>query len=284
MEIVSVDSMAVYRGMDIGTATPSASEQALVSHHLIDILDPWEECTVGLFAREAARAEAGIAERGGLPLFVGGTGLYHRAVIDELEIPGQHPEVRERLEAEAAELGTAALFERLSALDPMAASRMEPGNQRRIVRALEVIEGEGRPFSAFGPGLDAYAAARVVQIGVDPGDAALRERIGARVAGWVEAGLIDEVRALSELDRPLSRTAAQAIGYAELLAHLRGELGLDEALERTTTRSWQLAKRQRSWFRRDPRVRWTVEVEQAAELAASALAGLRQESEVRQWG
>ena len=250
-EIVSLDSMQVYRGMDIGTATPTAAEQAEVPHHLIDLVDPSEEYAVAELQERAAAVIDEIRGRGGVPVLVGGTGLYARAVIDRLQIPGRYPEVRAELEAEP---DTAALHRRLVELDPVAAGRMEPSNRRRIVRALEVTAGSGRLFSSYGPGLDHYPSTPFVQLGLRWDRESLDERIAARYERQLADGFLDEVRSLAE--RPISRTASQALGYKELLRHVRGEMTLDEALDLAVVRTRRFARRQERWFRRDPRVHW----------------------------
>ena len=252
VELVSVDSMQVYRGMDIGTAKPTAEERAEVPHHLIDIADPDEDFTVARFQRAANEVIAGIETRGHRALLVGGTGLYLRAVIDGLSIPGRYPEVVDELGGTA----TTVLHDRLLELDPVAAARMEPGNRRRIVRALEVTVGSGRPFSSYGPGLEAYPPTRFRLVGVTLPPAVVSGRIAARYRQQLADGFVDEVRRLAVRERGLSRTAGQALGYRELLAHLRGDCSLDEALEEAVRRTRQFARRQRAWFRRDPRIEW----------------------------
>jgi tRNA dimethylallyltransferase len=252
-EIVSVDSMQVYRGMDIGTAKPTSVEQAEVPHHLIDVLDPWEDGAVAWFQREAHAAIADVEARGRRALLVGGTGLYVQAVVDSLEIPGQHLDVRAELEAQP---DTAALHQRLAALDPLAASRMEPGNRRRILRALEVTVGSGRPFSSYGPGLDAHPPTPFRLVGLARPADDVAAAIEARYAEQMAAGFLDEVRSLRDHPRGLSRTARQALGYRELLGHLAGERPLHEALDLAIRRTRQFARRQRSWFRRDERIVW----------------------------
>ena len=254
VEIVSVDSMQVYRGMDIGTASPSREERAAVPHHLIDVCDPSEEFTVARFRDLLDEALLGIGRRGHRALLVGGTGLYHRCAVDGLELAGGNDAVRARLEGEASDLGVEELHRRLASLDPVAAGRMEPTNLRRVVRALEVIEVTGRPFSSFGDGLDRYPPTPVAQIGLRWERAALAERIEARVHAMIDSGFVDEVIAL--LDASPSRTAMQALGYAEIAAHLRGECSLDEAIDATVLHTRQFAVRQERWFRRDPRIRW----------------------------
>ena len=253
-ELLSIDSMQVYRGMDIGTAKPSPAERARVPHHLLDLVDPACDFTVAEFQREYRLAVAAIAERGTRAILVGGTGLYHRAVVDDLDLPGEWPAIRSGLLAEADLLGLAPLYARLAARDPLAASKIEPTNTRRIVRALEVCEGSGRLFSSFGPGLEVYPPSPIVQIGLRWDRDVLAARIEQRVHAMLDAGLVDEVRALREAG--LSRTAAQALGYKEILAHLDGGRPLSESVEQIVVRTRQFSVRQLRWFQRDPRVRW----------------------------
>jgi tRNA dimethylallyltransferase len=252
-ELVSVDSMQVYRGMDIGTAKPTAAERADVPHHLLDLLDPWDEATVKWFQEVAQAAIADIEGRDRRALLVGGTALYVQAVVDDLDIPGQYTDVRGELEAEG---DTRELHARLAELDPVAASRMEPTNRRRILRALEVTLGSGRAFSSYGPGLDVHPPTAFTMVGVRRTSDDLRARIAARFAEQMAAGFLDEVRALAADDRGLSRTARQALGYKELLEHLDGQATLDEAVELATRRTARFARRQWAWFRRDPRISW----------------------------
>jgi tRNA dimethylallyltransferase len=256
LELVSVDSMQVYRGMDIGTAKPSPAEREEIPHHLLDLVDPWETFSVARYAAAARAAIAGIEARGHRALLVGGTGLYFQAVVDGLEVPGEWPEVRAELEAEAVTAGAAALHRRLAALDPAAAARMEPSNRRRIVRALEVTVGSGRPFSSFGPGVGAYPPTRFGLFGVSLPREVVDARVVQRFDAQMEAGWLDEVRALANLPRPLSRTARQALGYRELLAHLDGRCPLAEARTEAIRRTRAFARRQRAWFRRDARIAW----------------------------
>ena len=253
IEIVSVDSMQVYRGMDVGTAKPTLEERAAVPHHMIDVADPWEDYTVARFAREARRAITAVDARGHRALLVGGTGLYLRSVVDDLDVPGRYPKARAEIEAET---DTAALHRRLADLDPVAAGRMEPTNRRRVVRALEVTVGSGRPFSSYGPGLEVYPASRFHLVGVALAHDVVADRIGARYRRQMADGFLDETRRLLAGPRGLSRTARQALGYRELIAHLEGDLGLGEALELAIRRTRRFARRQASWFRRDPRIRW----------------------------
>ena len=266
-EIVAVDAMQVYRGMDIGTAKPTPSDRASVVHHCLDLADPDEEMSVTEFRRAYDAAIAAIGARPpARALLVAGTGLYLTAAVDRLELPGIWPDVRATLEQEP---DTAALYDRLKGLDPAAASRIDPGNRRRIVRALEVSIGSGQPFSSFGPGVAAFPPTDIVQFGIRWPRAALGERIERRVQAMMAAGLLDEVARLAA--HGLSPTARQALGYKELLDHLDGLVSLDEAVGEIVTRTRRFATRQERWFRRDPRVRW-IDVDPAA---ADPLADVR---------
>lgn len=256
-EVVSADAMLVYRGMDIGTAKPTLEERAWLPHHLVDLVDPGEEFSVARFQPLARSAIADVLDRGRLPLLVGGSGLYFHAVVDEFVFPPADMAVRSRLEAEAAEVGLPELYRRLAVADPPAAGRIQPGNLRRVVRALEVIELTGRPFSSFRSAMDAPSSRyRLTVLGLDPGPAVLRARVAERVAAMAEAGLVEEVRWLA--DRPLSRTARQALGYKELLDAMDQGSPISEALEAVIRRTRAYARRQLAWFRRDPRVRWST--------------------------
>jgi tRNA dimethylallyltransferase len=258
VELVSVDSMQVYRGLDIGTAKPTAAERGSVPHHLIDVADPTDEWSVQRFQLEARAAVADIEARGKRALLVGGTGLYVQAVIDPLTFPPEDRAVRDAiLERGATPGGQAGLLEELARLDPEAAANIEPGNTRRLARALEVIEITGRPFSSFGTGIQTYGdtvfPVRIAGVWL-PRDV-LAARIAARVEQMRADGLVEEVRRLRD-QGVLSRTAAQAIGYREVLDHLDGNTGLDATLETVVVRTRQFARRQRMWFRRDPRISW----------------------------
>lgn len=268
IEIVSADSMQVYRGMDIGTAKPSAQEQAAVRHHVIDVVEPHEDYGVSRFQADAGAAIADIESRGKRPLLVGGTGLYIRAIVDDLEIPGTYPAVRAELDADP---DTAAMHARLAELDPLAAGRMEPENRRRVVRALEVTVGAGRPFSSFGPGMERYGASRWSQIGVDRDRDSLDDRIQRRYDQQMTQGFLAEVQAVSTGPHPMSVTARQALGYKELLQHLSGELTVDEALDLARQRTRRFARRQQRWFRRDPRILWLDGAVDAVTLARQVL-------------
>ena len=253
VEIISMDSMVVYRGMDVGTATPTAAERAAVPHHLVDVVEPSEDHTVAAHQALVAAALADIAVRGRRALLVGGTGLYVRAVIDRLHIPGRYPEVRADLEAEP---DTVALHGRLAELDPTAAARMEPTNRRRVVRALEVTLGSGIPFSAHGPGLDHYPDLPWSVVGLDVPRDVLDDRIAERYRQQLADGFVEEVRALAGRPGGLSATARQALGYRELLEHVEQGAPLEGCVEEAVRRTRRFARRQQRWFRRDPRIAW----------------------------
>jgi tRNA dimethylallyltransferase len=269
VEIVSIDSMQVYRGLDIGTAKPSRAERAAVCHHLIDVADPDDDWSVARFQEAARTAVASIEQRGRRALLVGGTGLYLQAVIDPLTFPPEDRSVREAILARTDDT-----YAELIRRDPEAAAAIEPGNTRRIARALEVIEVTGRPFSSFGRGLHEFGATvfPVRLAGVWLPRAVLNGRVLRRVYAMREAGIVDEVRAL-QTRGALSRTAAQAIGYREILAHLDGdEPSLDVALDGVVARTRRFARRQRMWFRRDPRVQWFGASENPCSLLPALLA------------
>jgi tRNA dimethylallyltransferase len=251
--------LAVYREMDIGTAKPTRPADPASRHEwaMVDLADASKEFSVALFQKEGKRAIARLHEQKKAAVLVGGTGLYHRALVDSLSLPACFPAIRRRLYQEAAaEGGAARLHARLAELDPVAAGRMEPLNIRRVVRALEVTEGSGRCFSEFGPGLSAYEASATVMVGLRLERQELDRRLAERLHEMMEEGFLDEVARLAERPGGLSRTARQAIGYGELLAHLEGELSLEVALAASLRRLKRFARRQESWFRRDPRVEW----------------------------
>ena len=254
-EIVNTDSMQVYRGMDIGTAKLPVSERRGIVHHLMDVLEVTEPATVAEFQRWAREVIEDCLRRGVVPVLVGGSALYTRAVLDRFEFPGTDPEVRARLEQELAEVGPAALHTRLAELDPPAAGQVLPSNGRRVVRALEVIEITGRPFSASLPE-QRYHYAGAVQVGVDIDRETLNGRIEERVERMWADGFVDEVRALADCGLREGRTASRALGYQQVLAHLDGELTEQEAKERTVTGTRRFARRQDSWFRKDSRIIW----------------------------
>jgi tRNA dimethylallyltransferase len=253
-EVVNADAYALYRGMDVGTAKPTPAERRGVPHHQLDVLHVTEEASVAAYQR-AARADVAAARAGGRhPVVVGGSGLYVRAALDRLEIPPTDPEVRRRWEAVAAERGPETLYAVLAARDPAAAARIEPRNVRRLVRALEVVELTGRPFSASLP--TRRFVLPTVAVGLLPPRSALDARIEVRVARMWRGGLLDEVRALESEGLRRGRTASRAVGYAQALAHLDGTVGEEEARAATVTATRRLARRQESWFRPDPRITW----------------------------
>ena len=254
-EVVNGDSMQIYRGMDIGTAKLTPEEQRGVPHHLLDRLDVTEPATVAEFQGWAREAIDDCRARGVVPVLAGGSALYLRAVLDDFEFPGTDAGVRARLEAELTGHGPGALHERLARADPAAAEVILPSNGRRIVRALEVVEITGRPYRANLPEHD-YAYDDVVQIGLDVPRDVLDERIRLRVDRMWAAGLVDEGRRLESLGLRDGRTASRALGYAQVLRHLAGACTEDEAREDTVRGTRKFARRQDTWFKRDPRIVW----------------------------
>lgn len=271
-EAVNADSMQLYRGMDIGTAKLTPDEMRGVPHHLLGIWDVTVTASVAEYQRLSADVIAGIHARDRVPVLVGGSGLYVRAALDHLEFPGTDPAVRARLEEELAETGPGVLHERLRGLDPAAAEAILPSNGRRIVRALEVIEISGRPFTATLPE-HRYRYDAVVQIGLSVPRDALDERIALRVERMWEAGLVEEVRDLEKKGLRDGLTAGRALGYAQVLRFLAGEWTEEQAREETIRTTRRFARRQESWFRRDPRVQWLPY--NAPDLAERALSLLR---------
>jgi tRNA dimethylallyltransferase len=254
-EIVCIDSMLVYRGMDIGTAKPTLAQRERVRHHMLDIADPAETFSVARFQQLALDAIGEIHGRRRPALLVGGGGLYYRAVVDGLSFPGTAPETRLLLETEANAIGSAALYRRLQEFDPEAATKIEPTNARRTVRALEVAAITGKPFSAFARDWDVYPSESVRAAGVDVPRPILHRRIEVRVQTMVP-GLLEETRRLLDRGFRSFLTSSQAIGYAEAVACLEGGIGQDEMAAVTIRRTKALARRQMAWFRRDPRIQW----------------------------
>lgn len=254
-EVVNADAMQLYRGMDIGTAKATAAERRGVPHHLLDVLDVTETASVAVYQRDARAEIERLLAAGRVPVLAGGSGLYVQAVLDDLRFPGTDPAVRARLDAEAAELGTAALYTRLGERDPVAAAKILPTNTRRIVRALEVMEITGEPFSANlpEPGAARYGT---VLIGVDREPAELDERVDERVRRMFAAGLVDEVRELLGRGLREGKTASRALGYQQVLAELDGEGDFEAAAAATAQATRRFVRRQRSWFRRDQRIHW----------------------------
>lgn len=267
VELVSIDSMQVYREMNIGTAKPTPAEQVQVKHHLIDIADPADEFAVPHFQAAWREVELDMRERSKIPVLVGGTGLYLRSVIDDLEIPEQFPEVRAALEQRLDDLP--GLFDELQRLDPLAASRIDPNNERRVVRALEVCIGSGRPFSSFGPGMIEYPETNFSLLGLRLNGDEMNRRIDARYAEQMADGFLEEVRMLSQRERGIGRTARQALGYRELLRHVEADAPLDEVLQDAKFRTHRFARRQMKWFRRDPRIEW-IDIDETGRIDHSA--------------
>jgi tRNA dimethylallyltransferase len=266
-EVVNADSMQLYRGMDIGTAKLPVAERQGIPHHLLDIWDVTKTASVAEYQVLATEVIARLEARGKVPVLAGGSGLYVRAALGDLSFPGTDEKVRERLEAELAAAGPASLYERLAARDPAAAAAILPSNGRRIVRALEVIELSGRPFSATLPGYDSGRPA--VQIGLELPRAELDRRIEARVDRMWRQGFEAEVRDLQQRNLRAGKTASRALGYQQLLRFLDGEWTLEQARAETVRATRRFARRQESWFRRDPRVTWLPAAEEA--LTARAL-------------
>ena len=253
-EVVNADASQLYRGMDIGTAKLPTEARRGIPHHQLDVLEVTEEASVAAYQAASRSDIAEIGRRGLRPVVVGGSGLYVRAALDVLDIPPTDPAVRARLEAEAVALGVEALAGRLRTLDPVAMEQIQPNNVRRIVRALEVVELTGRPFSATMPRREFVLPTVVVGLRVARRE--LDARIGTRVEQMWRAGLLDEVRALDELGLRRGRTASRALGYAQALAQLDGTLDEEQAKEQTATLTRRFARRQESWFNADPRVHW----------------------------
>ncbi len=254
-EVVNADAMQLYRGMDIGTAKLPAAARRGVRHHLLDVLDVTETASVAVYQRDARRIVEGLLTAGRVPVLAGGSGLYVRAVLDELDFPGTEPEVRAALEAELAEQGASVLHDRLHRLDPVAASRILPSNGRRLVRALEVIRITGRPFSATLP-RPGPARYRAVILGLDTDPAALDARVGDRVDHMFAQGLVAEVRDLLRCGLRVGRTASRALGYQQVIEALDAGNDPAAAAGPTAAATRRFIRRQRSWFRRDDRIRW----------------------------
>ncbi|NIH79399.1 tRNA (adenosine(37)-N6)-dimethylallyltransferase MiaA [Amycolatopsis viridis] len=254
-EVVNADALQLYRGMDIGTAKVPEAERCGITHHLLDVLEVTETASVAAYQRDARAVIERLLAEGTVPVLAGGSGLYVQAVLDDLRFPGTDPSVRARLEAEAAEVGAPVLHARLSSLDPAAATAILPSNTRRIVRALEVIEITGQPFSANlpEPGPARYGT---LLIGIDRDTADLDRRVEVRVDRMFAAGLVAEVESLLERGLREGRTASRALGYQQVLAELDGGRDFAAAAEATKQATRRFVRRQRSWFRRDARIRW----------------------------
>ncbi|MFZ4123077.1 MAG: tRNA (adenosine(37)-N6)-dimethylallyltransferase MiaA [Candidatus Planktophila sp.] len=255
-EVINADSMQVYRGMDIGTAKISISERQLIPHYMLDVLDVSQDSTVAWFQDEARKRIDEIHSRGKSVVIVGGTGLYIKSVIDELNFPDTDPMVRHTLNKEAEEQGIDAMFARLEKLDPAAAIAIDRANLRRIIRALEVIEITGKPFTANLPRQESIRYPNASQFGLVMDREQLSERIDQRVNQMFENGLVAEVQRLVAAGLLQGRTAQRALGYSQVLAHLKGEVSLDAAIEETKRATRQYARRQETWFSRDSRIKW----------------------------
>jgi tRNA dimethylallyltransferase len=269
-EIVSADSRQIYRGMDIGTAKPTAAECRAIPHHLIDIKDPEEDYTVADYQRDAIAAINSIIARGNLPLLVGGSGLYVQVVLENLDIPKTiaDPKLRAQIEKDIADVGLAAVFKRLVALDPEAAYVVDKKNPRRVVRALEVALATGVPFTAQrtkrAPLFDALV------LGLNPTPEILRERIDHRVDAMMHDGFVHEVATLIK-KYGQTPTAFDAIGYREIICYLNGTLSLDEAMAAIKTNTWRYTKRQMTWFKKDNRIHWIEGADESFSLAQNFL-------------
>ncbi|WP_210502914.1 tRNA (adenosine(37)-N6)-dimethylallyltransferase MiaA [Nocardioides xinjiangensis] len=256
-EVVNTDAMQVYRGMDVGTAKLPEAERRGIAHHLLDVLEVTEPATVALFQGWAREVVADVRGRGAVPVLVGGSALYTRAILDRFEFPGTDDSLRRELEAELERVGSHALHERLAGVDPEAAAQILPDNGRRVVRALEVVALTGRPFSASLPRLE-YVDPLTVQVGVDIDRPTLDARIARRVEEMFASGFVEEVEGLLARGLAEGRTASRAIGYREVAGFLAGDRTLAEAIEQTTVATRRFARRQDAWFRKDPRIVWVA--------------------------
>ena len=258
-EIINADSMQLYRGMDIGTAKLTVEERRGIPHHLLDILTVDQDASVAQYQALARAAVDEIRERGKSAIIVGGTGLYIKSIIDEMNFPETDPALRKRLEDEAELLGTAELYSRLRVLDPKAAASIEPANTRRIIRALEVIEVTGEPYSANLPSDTSLRYPDALHFGLAIERANLAPRIEARVHRMFEQGLVEEVQNLIDQRLLEGTTAQRAIGYAQVISFINGNISLEQAIEETIVATRQYVRRQETWFKRDQRIQWINE-------------------------
>ena len=256
-EIISIDSMAIYKNMDIGTATPSLEEQKEVRHHLLNLVEPCDEYAVPLFQSKVYSALDEITERKNRAVLVGGTGLHLRTVVDGFEIPPRFEFIRKEIEQT---FDTENLYKKLKKLDPVASTRIDPANRRRIVRALEVTIGSGKPFSSFGAGLNDYPPSPFLQVGIRLPKEVVDQRIAERYKKQISEGFVEEVSSLMKKNEQLSKTASKALGYKQIIEYINGKITLEEAIESAIIATRQFARRQERWFRRDPRIEW-LEVE-----------------------
>ncbi|AOZ72864.1 tRNA (adenosine(37)-N6)-dimethylallyltransferase MiaA [Boudabousia tangfeifanii] len=254
-QIIGADAMQLYRGMDIGTAKLSVAEREGIIHHQLDVLEVTEEASVAAYQRESRQDAQNILSQGDVPIFVGGSGLYLRAALDEFEFPGTDPQVRAEVTAELEALGSHTMHKKLAELDPIAAEKIPPQNSRRIIRALEVIRLTGKPFT---PALPAYTYHQTptLQLGVRCEAEVAKERIWQRTKTMFDQGLIAEVEALIPLGLEQGKTASRATGYAQALQAIHGELTIEQAQEEISEATWKLVKKQDKWFKRDPRIKW----------------------------
>jgi tRNA dimethylallyltransferase len=268
-EVINADSMQLYRGMDIGTAKLTPAERAGVPHHLLDIWDVTQTASVADYQQRGRACIDDLLARDVTPVLVGGSGLYLRAVLDRIEFPGTDPAMRAELESDLASLGSQRLHQRLATVDPAAAQAIAPENGRKIVRALEVIALTGQPFTAALPAYDApvYDA---VQIGLDLPTGALDARISQRVEAMLGNGFVEEVRALEAVGLRDGVTASRALGYAQMLGWIDGRLTIAQAIAETAQTTRRFVRRQRSWFRRDPRIRWIDPATAIGDVVAAA--------------
>lgn len=253
-EIISADAFQLYRGMDIGTAKVSREERGGIPHHLLDVLALEEKASVAAYQRSCRQVIEQIRARKALPMLVGGSGLYVRAALDEIEFPGTDSGIRARLEAQAAQLGIAKMHQRLAEVDPESAVRIVPANERRVIRALEVYELTGKKFSATMPRREYFQPA--VQLGIKWPLAVLDERISQRTAQMLTQGFIEEVAQLEKQGLADTPTACRATGYQAVMDYLAGKISREEAAEQIALQTRQLARKQRKWFRKDPRIHW----------------------------
>jgi tRNA dimethylallyltransferase len=260
-EIINADSMQLYRGMDIGTAKLTVEERRGIPHHLLDILKVSQDASVAQYQEQARAAIEDIQSRGKVAIVVGGTGLYIKSIVDEMNFPETNPELRKKLEDEAELLGAAELYSRLRLLDPEAAAAIEPANIRRIIRALEVIEVTGKPYSANLPSDTSLRFPDALHVGLSMERSSLAPRIEARVHRMFEQGLISEVESLLSEGLLEGATAQRAIGYAQVIALIRGEVTQNLAIEETVVATRQYVRRQETWFKRDQRIQWIGEGE-----------------------
>ena len=270
-EVINADSMQVYRGMDIGTAKITVAERNGITHHMLDVLNVNQDSTVAWFQDEARKAIDEIHSRGKNVVMVGGTGLYIKAVIDELNFPDTDPLVRHTLNKEAEELGIDAMFSRLEKLDPAAAIAIDRANLRRIIRALEVIEITGKPFTANLPREESIRYPAALQFGLVMDRDSLSERIDERVNIMFRNGLVAEVQQLMSAGLLQGRTAQRALGYSQVISHLQGELSLEDAIEETKRATRQYARRQETWFSRDARIKWISPIQPRLESILESL-------------